>query len=74
MYYQSNYPNYEYQFKNNDRQFFLAPLLLGGLGGAAIVSATRPRPVFVNPPMYSQPYYPPYGYNYYGGHGFNPYR
>lgn len=70
MYYEPSYQAYQ----NGDRQFFLFPLLLGGLGGAAIAGATRPRPVYVNPPVYSTPYYPPYGYNYYGGYGFNPYR
>ena len=57
-----------------DDRFFWAPFLLGGLGGAAIVSATRPRPVYVTSP---QPTYPPprpgYGYNYYGGYNYNPY-
>ena len=67
MYYQ-NIPNYN----NGDRQF-LFPFLLGGLGGAALVSASRPRPVFVNNPY---PYYyqrPSYGYNYYGGYNYTPY-
>lgn len=60
-------------------RFFWAPFLLGGLGGAAIVSATRPRPVYVTSPApaYNQPYYqqgqPGYGYNYYGGYNYNPY-
>lgn len=67
------YNNY---YKENDRQF-LVPFLLGGLGGAAIVGASRPRPVFVNPayPNYNNynngPY--PYGYNYYGGYNYNPF-
>lgn len=56
---------------NNDDRFFLAPFLLGGLGGAAIASVVRPRPVFVNPPVYYPQYYP-YGYNYYGGYNYNP--
>lgn len=38
---------------------FLVPFLLGGLGGAAVVGLSRPRPVVYNP-------YPnnPYYYNY----------
>ena len=55
-----------------DERFFWAPFLLGGLGGAAIVSATRPRPVFVNSPAYPPRPYPGYGYNYYGGYNYNP--
>ncbi len=69
--YNNNYkmPNY-----NQDRQF-LFPFLLGGLGGAALTSVTRPRPVFVNSPMPYYPYHqnPSYGYNYYGGYNYNPY-
>lgn len=53
-------------------RYFLVPFLLGGLGGAAIASAARPRPVYVNPPIYYPPYNP-YGYNYYGGYYYNPY-
>ena len=34
------------------------PFLLGGLAGGALVSASRPRPVYVNPPQYAP--YPPY--------------
>ncbi len=65
MYY-TNYPSGE------DR-FFLVPFLLGGLGGAAIVGATRPRPVYVNPPTSQviMPQTPQYGYNYYGGYNYN---
>lgn len=63
MYYNSMEPQGE--------RFFWAPLLLGGLGGAAIVSVTRPRPVYVTSPS-PQPYYPQYGYNYYGGYNYNP--
>lgn len=67
---------YDPQFNNQDRQF-LFPFLLGGIGGAAIASVARPRPVYVNSP-YNNPYgYPynnrPYGYNYYGGYNYNPY-
>lgn len=42
---------------------FLVPFLLGGLGGAAVVGLSRPRPVMVNPipPMPpTPPYYPQY--------------
>lgn len=67
MYYYPNSNNYN---SNNDRQF-LFPFLLGGIGGAAIVGASRPRPVFVNPPYYNN--YPSYGYNYYGGYNYRPY-
>lgn len=64
--------NYPYYNNNGERQF-LFPFLLGGLGGAAIVSASRPRPVFVNYPR-PYPYYNPgYGYNYYGGYNYTPY-
>ena len=67
------YNNYQMPNNNQDRQF-LFPFLLGGLGGAALTSVTRPRPVFVNRPI---PYYPQpnqgYGYNYYGGYNYNPY-
>ena len=70
------YTNYQginpYVNQNGDRQF-LFPFLLGGLGGAAIVGASRPRPVFVNNPnQYYRPY-PNYGYNYYGGYNYTPY-
>lgn len=65
---------YYYPIDKNDR-YFLAPLLLGGLGGAAIVASSRPRPVYVNP-NYNYPppanYYP-YGYNYYSSYSYNPY-
>lgn len=68
MYYNPAYIN------NNDDRFFLVPLILGGIGGAAIASTARPRPVYVNPPP--QPAYPAYGpysygYNYYGGYSYN---
>lgn len=58
-------PNNYYLYKDGDR-FFWAPFLLGGLGGAAVVGLSRPRPVFVNPvPNYNYNYYPrPYGYGY----------
>ena len=57
-------------FYNTGERQFLFPFLLGGLGGAALVSTTRPRPVYVSSPM---PNYIPYGYNYYGGYNYNPY-
>ena len=42
---------------------FFVPFLLGGLGGAAVVGLSRPRPVYVNPNPYYNPYGPyPYGY------------
>lgn len=67
----NNYENY-YFYKDGER-FFLAPLLLGGLGGAAIVGLSRPRPVFVNPaPSYYRPYPTPYAYPYRpGGYGYS---
>ena len=51
MYPKINYPVYDERFGG-----FVVPFLLGGLGGAAVVGLSRPRPVYVNP-------YPPY-YNY----------
>lgn len=53
--YYRNHQNYIY-----DERFggFMVPLLLGGLGGAAIVGLSRPQPVVVNPTP--QFYYPPY--------------
>lgn len=51
MYY---YPYYQ----KNDR--FLIPLIIGGIGGAAIAQSSRPRPVYVNPPVYPYPPYPNY--------------
>jgi hypothetical protein len=70
--YNNNYQGYNTfpNYKNQDRQF-LFPFLLGGLGGAAIVGASRPRPVYVNSP--ASTYYPQYGYNYYGGYNYTPY-
>lgn len=67
----NNYENY-YLYKDGDR-FFWAPFLLGGLGGAAVVGLSRPRPVFVNP-VPSGPY--PYGYYPYrpGGMSYSNYN
>ena len=67
------YNNYSYN-NAGDRQFWL-PFLLGGLGGAAVVSASRPRPVYAinNAPYQPTPYpYPQAGYNYYGGYNYYP--
>ncbi len=61
--------NYDYYLVRDGDRFFLVPFLLGGLGGAAVVGLSRPRPVYVNtqtlPPR--PPYYGGYGanYNYY---------
>ncbi len=73
MYYNyQNYPN-----MSGERQFWF-PFLLGGLGGAAVVSASRPRPVYAVSNMPYQgnyqmpPTMPPYGYNYYGGYNYYP--
>lgn len=64
------YPYYTY----DENRTFLVPLLLGGLGGAAIVGASRPRPVYINPVNnYNPGFGYPYGYNYYGGYMYNPY-
>ena len=41
--------NYYPYYKYDENRGFWVPLLLGGLGGAAIVGASRPRPVYVNP-------------------------
>ena len=64
-------PNEYYLVRDGDR-FFWAPLLLGGLGGAAIVGLSRPRPVYVNP-AYPSYYGPNPGYYPYrpGGYGFS---
>ena len=71
------YNNYGYN-NAGDRQLWF-PFLLGGLGGAAVVSATRPRPVYAvnSAPYQAAPYqvygqYPPAGYNYYGGYNYYP--
>lgn len=56
-------------YYSGDRQF-LVPFLFGAVTGGAAVGLTRPRPVFVNPPIYQNqfnPYYPSgsFSYNYY---------
>ena len=45
---------------NDERFGFLVPFLLGGLGGAAVVGVSRPRPVYVNQGPMPRPYYYPY--------------
>ena len=67
--------NYYPYYKYDENRGFWVPLLLGGLGGAAIVGASRPRPAYVNPTQNYGPYQsiPYYGYNYYGGYNYNPY-
>lgn len=58
MYYNSSY----YRNVSNERFGLLAPFLLGGLVGGAVVGVSRPRPVYVNPVPYPQYYpYPSYG-------------
>lgn len=61
-----------------DGERFWVPFLLGGLGGAAVVGLSRPRPVYVNPvPNYGTPYppRPPYPYPYGGGgYGYSNYN
>lgn len=72
MYYNNANPN----FIGGDRVFFpFFPFLLGGLAGGALVSASRPRPVFVNPPQYAPyPQYNPYPpYRPYGPGGYYNY-
>lgn len=59
-----------YNYYPNENRQFLVPFLLGGIGGAALNSISRPRPVYVNSPYYPTP---TYGYNYYGGYNYNPY-
>ena len=62
MYMNYNYPKYLNPY--DDRFFggFAIPFLLGGLGGAAVVGLSRPRPVYYNPSPY--PYQYPYYNNY----------
>ena len=66
--------NEYYMYRDGDR-FFWAPFLLGGLGGAAVVGLSRPRPVFVNPAPYygNGPYYQPYRPYGYGYSNYNYY-
>lgn len=58
MYQKMPYYNYDERFGG-----FFVPFLLGGLGGAAVVGLSRPRPVYYNPAPYPYPY-PLYPYNY----------
>ena len=55
-------PKYDTYYYNDDRiGTFIVPFLLGGLGGAAVVGLSRPRPVYVTPGPYPYPnYYPNY--------------
>ena len=55
-----------YNTLGRDNRFggFFVPFLLGGLAGSAVVGVSRPRPVYVTPPIYGpvpMPY-PPYYY------------
>lgn len=66
-----------YVTQGGDR--FWVPFLLGGLGGAAVVGLSRPRPVYVNQPAPApypyppRPPYAPYGGGSYGYSGYNYY-
>lgn len=68
--------DYDYYLVRDGDRYFWVPFLLGGLGGAAVVGLSRPRPVYVNQPPY-MPYPPrpmPYGGGYsYGGSNYNYY-
>lgn len=59
-------PNIYHNQGDYDERFggFFVPFLLGGLGGAAVVGLSRPRPVYVNPYPYPYQNYYPYN-NYY---------
>lgn len=61
----------EYYLVRDGDRIFWAPFLLGGLGGAALVGLSRPRPVYVNQPYNPYPSNPPYApyppYRPYGG-------
>lgn len=66
----NNMNNYDYYLVRDGDRFFWVPFLLGGLGGAAVVGLSRPRPVYVNPPQGG--YYPPRPYPYGpGGYGYS---
>jgi len=63
--------NYEYYLVRDGDRYFWVPFLLGGLGGAAVVGLSRPRPVYVNNPGPSYPMAPPPPRPpYYGGGGY----
>lgn len=71
--------NYDYYMVRDGERVFWVPFLLGGLGGAAVVGLSRPRPVFVNNPTPNyppQPYppRPPYGPYGGGGYGYSNYN
>lgn len=62
---------YDYYLVRDGDRYFWVPFLLGGLGGAAVVGLSRPRPVYVNP---AYPSYPPRPYPYpysQGGYGYS---
>ncbi len=56
-----------YRYNSMDDRFggFWVPFLLGGLGGAAVVGVSRPRPVYVNQGPMPYPPYGPYPRPYY---------
>ena len=60
------YPNY--YVRNDNRQAFVLPFLVGAVTGGAAVGLTSPRPI-VNYPNYN---YRPYPY-YYGGPSYYQY-
>lgn len=68
--------NYDYYLVRDGDRYFWVPFLLGGLGGAAVVGLSRPRPVYVNSPYPSYPpqAYPPYPRPYGGGYGYSNYN
>lgn len=66
MYYNTINPN----FNTEERVFPIFPFLLGGLAGGALVGVSRPRPVYVNPPQYTQQ---PQNYPMYSGTPYTPY-
>lgn len=68
---------YNYQYYNYGDRQFLFPFLVGAVTGGAAIGLTRPRPVFVNPPMQYQPAPPmgpgPFAYSNYGYYVPRPY-
>lgn len=68
------YNNKDYYLVRNGDRVFWVPFLLGGLGGAAVVGLSRPRPVYVNPAQnYGPQMYPPYR-PYGNGYGYSNYN
>ena len=69
---QNYYYDYYWNRNSSNERVFWVPFLLGGLGGAAVVGLSRPRPVYVNQPYNQQipQYYnrPPYPYAPYSGY------